>query len=234
MIKARKFLTAGLVAAVFAAGIAADTSALARGRGGGGGRGGFGHGGFGHGGFGGAGVGRAGWGHAGWGHAGWGRGGWGRRGYGYAGYGGWGYGGGWGYDDGWGWPDWGYDGYDYGVAGAALGVATLGAIAAGAAEQNQVPTTAIREPNIIVPALPFPERGAPASDTNGTRCKAMWRCAGLADELIRTAAERFAARNATRRTSPRSRGEGFALAFLDVECGGGPTFSRSREKVSLL
>ncbi len=137
MIKARKFLTAGLVAAVFAAGIAADTSALARGRGGGGGRGGFGHGGFGHGGFGGAGVGRAGWGHAGWGHAGWGRGGWGRRGYGYAGYGGWGYGGGWGYDDGWGWPDWGYDGYDYGVAGAALGVATLGAIAAGAAEQNQ-------------------------------------------------------------------------------------------------
>jgi hypothetical protein len=78
MIKARKCLTVGLIAATFAAGIAAATPALARGRGG------WGHGGYGHVGWGGGGYRRVGWG-GGWGYGGYG-GGWGYPGWGYGGY----------------------------------------------------------------------------------------------------------------------------------------------------
>lgn len=74
MIKARKFLTVGLIAATFAAGIATATPASARGRGG------WGHGGYGRGGWGHGGYGRGGWGYGGYG------GGWGYPGWGYGGY----------------------------------------------------------------------------------------------------------------------------------------------------
>ena len=170
MTKARKFLTASLVAAIFAAGIAAATPVSARGRGGGGGRGGWGHGGMSHG---------------GWGHGGVGRAGWGRGGVGYAGYGGYG-GGGLRRRLGLRWRR-GYDGYDYGAGllGAALGAAAIGAVAADAADNRTATGTGIR-PNTVAPSSPPDmERGAPASERNGTPCKAMCKCARLARDFPR-------------------------------------------------